>query len=139
MIGGRFVVWSNVCYVTRRPIEFADWPESLAPAFGPYRGIVRHHVDGDTFDVFVDCGFNEYRYMTVRLLGVDTPETNRAVSREDGLAAKQLVQRLMPVGARVLLHTRPDRDSFGRYLARVTLEDGTDLTDALLLAGYESR
>jgi endonuclease YncB( thermonuclease family) len=36
----------------------------------------------------------------------------------------------------VLLHTIPDPDSFGRYLARVQLRDGRDLTALILAAGH---
>lgn len=119
----------------RTPAEFADWPEHLTAQFGPYRAVCCHHVDGDTFDFLVDLGLNEYRYLSVRLLGVDTPETNRAASKTAGLAAKAFVQDVMPVGARVLLHTAK-ADSFGRYLGRVVLDGGFDLAQLVLAAGH---
>lgn len=122
--------------MSRHPAEFDDWPTNLEIPYGPYRAIVRHHVDGDTYDLFIDLGWNDYRYHSVRLLGADTPETNRAASKAAGLAAKAFVQEQMPVGARVLLYTAPDPDNFGRYLARITLEDGRDLTDLLINAGH---
>jgi endonuclease YncB( thermonuclease family) len=120
----------------RRPAEFDTWPAELAAPFGPYRAVICHHVDGDTFDCLVDVGWNDYKYRPVRLLGVDTPETNRAATKAAGLAAKAYVQQLIPVGAPVLLHTIPDPDSFGRYLARIQLRDGRDLTDLILVAGH---
>lgn len=120
----------------RRPAEFATWPTELPYTFGPYRAVVAFHVDGDTFDALVDVGWNDYKYKPVRLLGVDTPETNRAATKAAGLAAKAYVQQLIPVGSPVLLHTIPDPDSFGRYLARVQLRDGRDLTDLILAAGH---
>lgn len=122
--------------MSRTPVEFHDWPDKLACPFGPYRAICRHHVDGDTFDFLIDMGFNDYRYHTVRLLGVDTPETNRAATRAAGLAALAYVRGVMPVGAPVVLHTRPDPDSFGRYLARVQLGDGFDLAALIVAAGH---
>lgn len=125
-----------VVVISRVPDEFRNWPDAIAAEFGPYRAIIRHHVDGDTYDCLIDMGWNDYRYHPIRLLGADTPETNRAPSRDAGLAAKAFVQDLMPVGARVLLRTRPDPDSFGRYLARIQLEDGRDLTDLILAAGH---
>lgn len=121
---------------SRVPDEFRDWPASLAVGFGPYRAIIRHHVDGDTYDGFCDMGWNDYRYHPIRLLGVDCPETNRPASRDAGLAAKEFARMVMPVGSRVLLYTRPDPDSFGRYLARIQLEDGRDLTTVILDAGH---
>jgi micrococcal nuclease len=122
--------------MSRKPAEFTGWPASLDAGYGPYRAVVRHHVDGDTFDMLIDFGFNEYRYATVRLYGVDTPETNRAATKAAGLAAKFFVQGVMPVGARVLLSTRPDPDSFGRYLADVQLEDQSDLGSLIVKHGH---
>lgn len=125
--------------MSRVPVEFKHWPPSLSVAFGPYRAVVRHHVDGDTFDALVDFGFNEYRYCPIRVLGVDTPETNRAETREAGLAALFYVREVMPVGTRVRLHTRPDPDSFGRYLARVELDERGDIAEMIIAAGHGTR
>ena len=80
-----------------------------APARGPYRAVVRHHVDGDTYDVLVDLGLDTHRYLTIRLLGVDTPETNRRASKAAGLAALAFVMDVMPVGQplqRAVVHAR---------------------------------
>ncbi len=120
----------------RRPAEFDGWPVSLAVGYGPYRAVVRHIIDGDTFDCFVDLGWNDYRYQAVRLLGCDTPEINRPDTKVAGLAARDFVKSVMPPGSRVVLYTKQDPDSFGRYLARIKLENGLDLTDVLLSAGH---
>jgi endonuclease YncB( thermonuclease family) len=122
--------------VTRVPVEFTAWPGSLTVSYGPYRGVIRHHVDGDTYDCLIDFGFNLYHYVPVRILGVDTPETNRPESRVAGLAALDFVRTLMPVGSPVRLVTMPDLDSFGRYLAAITLVDGRDVATELLRAGH---
>ena len=122
--------------MSRKPAEFPDWPPSLAVGYGPYRAVCRHHVDGDTYDMLIDKGFNKYGYAPIRLGGVDAPETNRRATKVAGLAAKNFVVSVMPVGARVVLHTKPDKDDFGRYLARVTLESGADLADLLVAAGH---
>ncbi len=122
----------------RRPSEFANFPpelETLA-AFGPYRAVIKHIVDGDTYDVLCDAGLNRYPYITIRLLGVDTPETNRAASREAGLAAKAFVEALAPVGTACVITTEPDAMTFGRYVASVELADGTNLAQALLDSGH---
>ncbi len=121
--------------MARGPAEFQGWPVALTVPFGPYRGIVRYIVDGDTFDVFVDIGWNEYRYTTVRLAGVNAPESNRAATKEAGLAAKAYVLDVMPPGTRVKLYTRPDPDSFGRYIADAILEDGRSLATMLVDSG----
>lgn len=122
----------------RRPLEFTDFPAALEARanWGPYRAVIKHIVDGDTYDVFIDAGLNTYPYCTIRLRGVDTPETNRAASREAGLAAKAFVEALAPVGTPCVITTLPDVLTFGRYVASVTLPDGTDLAQALLDSGH---
>ena len=121
--------------MSRRPKVFANWPETLVPSYGPYRGIVEWHIDGDTYDVFMDLGINIYIYLVVRLLGVDTPETNRGSTRLAGLAATEYVRSIMPEGSPVLLKTRKT-DSFGRYLAEITLVDGHSLSVLIIDAGF---
>lgn len=122
----------------RTPAEFRDWPTDLAEvSYGPYRACIRFHVDGDTYDAFVDLGGRAYAYWPIRLLGCDTPETNRAGTREAGHRALNFVQDTMPVGSKVVLsETRQDPDSFGRYLCRVQLRGGVDLTQLLIQAGH---
>lgn len=120
----------------RVPVEFRDWPADLGVGFGPYRAVIRHHVDADTVDALVDIGFNNYAYHAIRLLDVDTPEINRLATREAGRAALEFVRDVMPVGSRVRLHTEKNPDSFGRYLARITLAGGFDLASLILNAGH---
>jgi endonuclease YncB( thermonuclease family) len=120
----------------RKPIEFVDFPESLHPGFGPFRAICRHVVDGDTADFVVDVGLNLYPFITIRFLGINAPETNRAESREAGLAAKVRLQELVPPGTPVMLDTKPDPDSFGRYLAVIHTVDVDDVGAVLMAEGH---
>jgi len=125
--------------MSRKPVEFRDFPPDLHPGYGPYAAIVKHIVDGDTYRLFIDGGLLHYPYVTVRLLGVDTPETNRLVTRPEGMAAKCFVEDVMPVGTPVRITTEPDPDSFGRWLVRVTLPLGHDLADMLVESGHAVR
>lgn len=121
----------------RTPAEFRDWPDALPVTYGPYRARIRYHVDGDTYDAFVDLGGRAYHYWAIRLLGCNTPELNRGSTREAGYRALNYVTDVMPIGAAVILRdTKPDPDSFGRWLCRIQLLGGTDLTTLLLDAGY---
>jgi endonuclease YncB( thermonuclease family) len=122
--------------MTRRPIEFAEFPVAIKPEYGPYAAICRHVVDGDTADFLVSCGFGIYPYITVRLLGIDAPETNRAESKEAGIAARERLKELLPPGEPVELWTRPDPDSFGRYLATIATEYEDDIGALLLREGF---
>jgi len=122
--------------MTRRPAEFDNFPLELHPEFGPYRGICRHVVDGDTLDALLDLGCNVFAYQVIRLLGIDTPEINRAWSREAGLAARARLIELVPLGAPVCVSTHPNPDSFGRYLAVVATISHEDVGAVLVAEGY---
>ncbi len=92
-------------------------------------------VDGDTIKVLVD-GEEE----TVRLLGVDTPETKdpRRGVQCFGHAASEFTKSLL-MGQAVKLVTDPqeqNRDSFGRLLRYIYLEDGTMVNEKLVAEGY---
>jgi micrococcal nuclease len=83
------------------------------------RGTVTDVVDGDTVKVEVR-GFET----TVRLVGVDTPETRHPSEPVQcyGPQATRRVERLLPEGRAVRLETDPtqdDRDRYGRLLAYV--------------------
>lgn len=92
-------------------------------------------VDGDTIKVMVDS--NEE---TVRLLGVDTPETKdpRRGVQCFGRAASEYTKQML-MGQAVKLVTDPmeqNRDSFGRLLRYVYLLDGTMINETLVANGY---
>ena len=93
-------------------------------------------IDGDSFEALFDLGFKVSLRETVRLAGIDTPEkVGRSKAR--GLAAKAFVEGLLPAGTAVLVQTFKGRDEkFGRFLASVTLPDGTDLVERLIAAGH---
>ncbi len=107
--------------------------QTATPAGGLYA--VTKVVDGDTIKVALDD-----RIETVRLMGINTPETvdpRRSVEcmgKEASAFARQLMD-----GALVRLEKDPtqgDRDRYGRLLRFVFLPDGMDVGKALLLAGF---
>lgn len=108
-----------------------------------YRACVIRWVDGDTLDATIDLGFRTFTTQRLRLLsstgGVDTPEMHSALITERALAvhARERVNELAPVGTVFTAHTLKDdrHDSFGRYLSRVVLHDGTDVGDVLVGEG----
>lgn len=130
----------------RIPDEFRDWPAGTLPVtYGPYRAVVRYIVDGDTLDALVDLGGRTYVYWTLRLLaldadgvmrGIDTPEKNRRETAAAGYEAMRFTRAQVPVGARIVIQTEPDPDSFGRFLATVRMQDGRDLGTVLVAAGH---
>lgn len=90
-------------------------------------------TDGDTLKVRLADGTEEY----VRLIGIDTPEVHG--KREcGGPDASRAMDRLAPVGSRVVLVSDPtqaDRDRYDRLL-RYVQRRGKDVGRAQILAGH---
>lgn len=122
----------------RKPLQFDAFPAALAERapWPPYRAVVERWVDGDTLDIFADAGWNEYPYRTIRLQGIDAPELNRRATQARGAAARDYAMTLAPPGTPCVVLAEPDTQTFGRYVAVVTLADGTDVGAALVAAGH---
>lgn len=96
-------------------------------------------LDGDTIAVRARIWLGQDVETSVRVLGVDTPETGPRAKCESerarGAAAKRRVAELLKPGARVTLAgVKPDKYA-GRVLARVALPDGRDLAQLLIAEG----
>lgn len=84
---------------------------------------VVHVLDGDTLDVTING-----REERVRLLGIDTPETQHDGQPAQCYAkqATAMLQQLTPVGTNVVLThdpSQPRRDEYGRLLRYITGQD----------------
>ena len=91
-----------------------------------YKAIIRRVVDGDTVDVTLDLGFNILYNSRIRLLGINTPEsrTRDLEEKKRGLAAKERVKELCPVGSTIMVETVKDgRVKFGRILGVLWAND----------------
>jgi micrococcal nuclease len=100
-------------------------------------------VDGDTFDLLIDLGFDVHTRSRVRLLGADTWEV-RGEEREDGLKAKRRVLELIPplTDVRIRSHKGGSRGKYGRWLAEVLYQEGEEwlsLGDILIKEGHATR
>lgn len=98
--------------------------------------LVTKAVDGDTLHVRLD----DDTEATVRLLGVNTPETvdPRRPVECFGKEASAFT-KAMTDGKRVRLEADPQADEvdkYGRLLRNIFLEDGTDMNAALVKEGY---
>ena len=109
-----------------------------------YRCKILRVVDGDTVDVDIDVGFGMWMHKErVRMMGIDTPEsrTRDKVEKKFGLASKQFVKDMMPVGSKQVLKTQIDRSGedkkgkFGRILGDFLI-DGKKLTETMIKEGY---
>jgi micrococcal nuclease len=109
-----------------------------------YRCKVVYIVDGDTVDVDIDLGFDVWlKDQRIRINGIDAPEsrTSDPIEKIFGLAAKQRVSELVPLGSDQVLQTFKDgTGKYGRILGDfvITAEDGskTTLTNIMLTEGH---
>lgn len=101
-----------------------------------YTGNVLKVIDGDTFDVMIDLGFDIHFKARVRLYGVNTPEsrTKDAAEKEMGLKAKSFTQDWLSNHSTVFIKTVIDKnEKYGRVLAEIySSADVTSPTTACL-------
>ena len=104
-----------------------------------YNAEVKKIIDGDTFDIIIDLGFDTLRKGRVRLHGVNTPEsrTTNLEEKKMGLAAKEFTdQWITAAGHRIKIETILDKnEKYGRILARVWNEAGESLNEAIVKSG----
>ncbi len=119
-----------------------DWPGYLPPAIAGLASLaalgsaitVLRLIDGDTIKVEI-----EGKHESVRLIGVDTPETvhPRKPVERFGKEASEFTKTIAE-GATVRLEPDPanaDRDRYGRLLRYVYLEDGRLLNAEIIRQG----
>ena len=92
---------------------------------------VNRVVDGDTIDVTVDLGFDIHHSARVRMMGIDTPEsqTRNLEEKAVGLASKARLKELLK-GQKIKIETSKEgKGKFGRILADVIVcnKDGTEI------------
>jgi micrococcal nuclease len=109
-----------------------------------YKCKVLKVVDGDTVDIDIDLGFGVWMHKErVRMMGIDTPEsrTRDKVEKQFGLASKNRLQELLPVGSSQVLKTEIDRSGedakgkFGRILGDFLIEEKR-ATEILIEEGH---
>ena len=110
-----------------------------------YKCKILRVVDGDTVDVDIDLGFGMWMHKErVRMMGIDTPEsrTRDKVEKAFGLASKDRLKELLPIGSIQVLKTEIDRSGedkkgkFGRILGDFLVDDDRRCTDILVEEGH---
>jgi endonuclease YncB( thermonuclease family) len=100
-----------------------------------YRARVTDIHDGDTYTFAIDLGLQVMLVgQKLRLAHCDAPELNTP----EGKMARVWVSERMPPGTIVTIDTikfEGDREKYGRWLAQITLPDGTDLATIMIAAG----
>ena len=104
-----------------------------------YNAEVKKIVDGDTFDIIIDLGFDTFKKGRVRLYGVNTPEsrTKDLAEKQMGLAAKEFTdQWIQKSNNKIKVETILDKnEKYGRILARVWNEAGECLNTDIVNSG----
>ncbi len=106
-----------------------------------YKAVITNVVDGDTFDMDIDLGFNIHIHERVRLLGIDTPE-KFGEEKSLGLRVKEYAKYKF-LHKQVVIRSEKadvaaDTDSFGRWLVRVDV-DGEDICDIYNYLGINKK
>lgn len=97
-----------------------------------YSAYVIKVVDGDTFDLIVDIGFNITIKERFRLRGIDTPETWRPKTEGEKAHGQMVTSELKKLieGKKVIVRTFKG-DKYGRYLCDIITE-GIDVAKFLI-------
>jgi micrococcal nuclease len=91
-------------------------------------------VDGDTINVTVASGTER-----LRLLGIDTPETNHPTKPVEcfGPEASERLRQLAPPGSELRLERDTElRDRYGRLLVYAFTTDGRFVNETLVREGF---
>ena len=86
-----------------------------------YNAIVDRVVDGDTIKCTIDLGFSTWKKITVRMEGINTPEsrTRDLEEKKLGLAAKDRLKTILELNDNKCILKVSGLGKFGRALANV--------------------
>ena len=108
-----------------------------------YHAKVTNVVDGDTIVVDIDLGFNVVlSNQSVRLLGVDTPEsrTSDKIEKVFGLASKEYAKEFVENCKKQIIlrtHKSDDSEKFGRLLGEIINPNSKEvLNNSLVEEGF---
>lgn len=87
-------------------------------------------IDGDTVRLDMDLGQHIHKTDNYRLLGIDTPE----MSTDAGKEAKRALELLLDEWGGECETFKADK--YGRYLVKLTLQDGRDVAETLIAMGH---
>ena len=81
-------------------------------------------IDGDTIVAEVDLGFNTFKKVNVRLLGIDAPEvrTKDLKEKEKGIASKEYLEDIFCTNKNFTLLSNKI-DKYGRCLGTIMVGD----------------
>ncbi len=90
-----------------------------------YKAKVIRVVDGDTIEAMIDLGFDTWISITVRLNGINTPEsrTRDLEEKKRGLAAKERLTQILLENKNEFKLVSHGVEKYGRCLADIFVEN----------------
>ena len=106
-----------------------------------YKAKLNRVIDGDTFDLAIDVGFEITINTHIRVLDLDTPEIFHPscyAEKVHGFAAKLKANTLLREKDLVILTQK--KGKYGRYLAHIFIEpEGLDFAKEMQDAGFQKK
>lgn len=99
-----------------------------------YNAEVLRVIDGDTYELLVDCGFGIFHKIHLRVAGINTPEITGA-EKPEGLRAKKYVEEFFTAHENVAIIQTQYRRTFTRWVGDIFV-DGINVADHLILQGH---
>ena len=89
-----------------------------------YKAVVTKVIDGDTFDVIIDLGFNTLKKTKIRLDNIDVCETalRRGAGKKEKLDGRLLKSILIKDMLKDVVLTSKAKGKFGRWLTDVYIK-----------------
>jgi len=102
-----------------------------------YNATVIRVVDGDTVDAMVDLGFNTWKKVRIRMVGINAPEsrTRDLEEKKKGLAAKERLKEILEEVDNKFKLNSQGVGKFGRCLGILTI-GGHSVNQQLVTEGH---
>ena len=105
-----------------------------------YNATLDRVVDGDTVDALVDLGFDTWKKVRIRLMGIDAWEsrTRDLEEKEKGIAAKNRVIEILKQGNNKFILKSHGVGKYGRCLGEIIVE-GVNINSQLINEGHAKK
>jgi len=105
-----------------------------------YQGKVIKVIDGDTIEVEIAGWPAPYNPISVRIYGIDTPESKHGIAKCDkelklGVISKAWAKKNLPVDTLVTIVWAGKKEKYGRLLGNVILPSGKDFAKEQIKVG----
>ena len=106
-----------------------------------YNAKLNRVVDGDTIDALVDLGFNTWKKVRIRMMGIDAPEsrTRDLEEKKLGLAAKARLNELIESNDFLFILKSHGVGKFGRCLGEIFIEEEISINQTLINEGHATQ